>query len=143
MPVNSFTVGKDLTFTLVGPNGNITLSGVTDYTTKPMFKDLEHDGIDGGTEFAAIPRGWEISIKLDRQDNTLDVLFAALEAAYFAGTNITGGTISENITEVSGSVTKFQYTGVSYTLEDAGNYKGDSFVPQSLRAKCSRRTQLS
>ena len=143
MPVNSFSVGKDLTFTVVGPNGNITLNGVTDYTIKPMFKKLDHKGIDGTPQYAAIPDGWEISIKLDRQDNTLDVLFAALETSYFAGTNISNGTISENIQEVSGSVSKFQYTGVSLTYEDAGQYRGDSFVPLTLVGRASRRQQLS
>jgi hypothetical protein len=143
MPVNSFNTGKDLSFTLVGPSGNITLSGVTQYTTKPMFKNLDHKGIDGTPQFASIPDGWEITIKLDRADNTLDVLFATLEASYFAGTNIANGTVSENITEVSGSVSQFQYTGASFVLDEAGDYKGDSFVPQSLRIRAARRTQLS
>jgi hypothetical protein len=143
MPVNSFSVGKDLTFTLVGPNGNITLNGLTDYTTKPMFTKLKHKGLDGNVQHAAIPDGWEITIKLDRQDPVLDQFFASQEAAYFAGTNVSNGTISENIQEVNGSVSKFQYTNVSLTLEDAGTYKGDAFVPITLMGSASRRQQLS
>src|SRR5271163_2484306 len=110
MPINGFSLGKDLTYTIVGPSGTLTINGVTDYTTKPLFTKLKHKGIDGTTEQAAIPDGWEISIKLDRQDPTLDNFFAALEASYFAGQNISNGTISENITESDGSVSKFQYT---------------------------------
>jgi hypothetical protein len=143
MPVNGLSIGKDLTFTVVGPNGNITLNGVTDYTIKPMFTKLKHKGIDGAVQNGAIPDGWDITIKLDRQDNTLDVLFAALETSYFAGQNIANGTISETITEADGSVTQFQYTNVSFVLDDAGSWKSDSFIPISITGSASRRLQLS
>jgi hypothetical protein len=143
MPVNSFSIGKDLTFKVVGPSGNITLNGVTDYTVKPMFTKLTHKGMDGTPQFAAIPDGWEITMKLDRQDPTVDNFFVALEASYFAGTNITGGTISETIQEVSGSVSSYQYTGVSLNYEDAGSWKGDSFVPITLVARASRKQAVS
>jgi hypothetical protein len=143
MPNNGFSLGKDLTYTIVGPSGNLSISGVTDYSTKPIFTKLKHKDLDGSTTQAAIPDGWEISIKLDRQDPTLDNFFAALEAAYFAGQNISNGTISENIVESDGSVSKFQYTNVSLTLDNAGDYKGDAFVAQSLSGMASRRIKLS
>lgn len=143
MPVNSFSVGRDLTFTLVGPNGNITLNGLTDYNTKPIFTKLKHKDLDGSVLHAAIPDGWEITIKLDRQDATVDDFFAALEASYFSGQNIAGGTISETIAEADGSVSQFQYTDVSLTLDDAGSWRGDSFVPITLTGMASRRNQVS
>ncbi len=143
MPLNKFSVGKDIAFSVIGPNGLITLNGVTNYSIKPMYKNLDHKGIDGVPQFAAIPDGWEINIKLDRQDNTLDVLIAALEASYFAGADIVNGTVSENITETTGAVSSFQYTGASLVPEDMGDYRGDAFVPQSLRIRASRRLNLS
>jgi hypothetical protein len=143
MPINGFSLGRDLTFTLVGPSGTLIIPGVTDYSAKPVFTKLKHKAIDGSTQQAAIPDGWEISIKLDRQDPTLDNFFAGLEASYFAGQNISNGTCSENIQEVDGSVSKFQYTNVSLSYDNAGDYKGDSFVPQALSGMASRRTKLS
>jgi hypothetical protein len=143
MPINGYSLGKDISFTIVGPNGNLTVSGVTDYTPKPMFTKLKHKGLSGITDNAAIPDGWEITIKLDRKDPTIDNFFVALEASYFAGQNISNGTISENIAEADGSVSKFQYTNVSLCLDDAGSYKGDAFVPQTLSGMASRRLKLS
>jgi hypothetical protein len=143
MPVNSFSVGRDLTFTLVGPTGNLTINGLTDYGCKPMFSKLKHKGLDGENMNAAIPDGWEISIKLDRQDATIDNFFAALEASYFAGQNIASGTISENIVEADGSITQFQYTKVSLTYDDAGSWRGDSLVPISLTGSAARRNKVS
>lgn len=143
MPVNSFSVGRDLTFTLIGPTGTLTLGGVTDYTCKPMFSKLKHKDLDGSVLNAAIPDGWDITIKLDRKDATLDNFFAALEASYFAGQNIANGTISETIQEADGSVSQFQYTNVSLTYDDAGSWRGDSLVPVTLTGSASRRNKVS
>ena len=143
MPVNSYSVGRDLTFTLVGPYGVVTLAGVTDYAAKPMFTDLKHKGLDGVVRHGQIPDGWELSIKLDRQDPTLDRLFARLEADYYAGVNISGGTVNEVITEKDGSVSQYRYEGVVLKLDGAGDYKGDSFVSLGLTGSASRRIQVS
>lgn len=143
MPVNNFTVGRDLSFVIVAPTGTLTINGITDYTPKPMFTDLKHKGIDGKTRHGEIPDGWEISIKLDRKDPTLDKYFAQLEASYFAGVNIQNGNITETITESDGSVSQFRYTDVVLKFDDAGSFKGDSFVSQAITAMADRRIQVS
>ena len=143
MPVNSYSVGRDLTFTLVGPYGVVTVSGATDYSTKPMFTDLKHKGLDGVVRHGQIPDGWEISVKLERQDAVLDRLFARLEADYYAGVNVQGGTVNEVIKEADGSVSQYRYEGVVLKLDGAGDYKGDSFVPLGLTLMASRRILVS
>lgn len=143
MPVNSFSVGRDLTFTLVGPYGVVTLNGVTDYAAKPLFNDLKHKGIDGVVRHGQVPDGWELSLKLDRQDPTLDRLFARLEADYYAGVNVRGGTVVETIREADGGVSQYRYEGVVLKLDGAGDYKGDSFVALGLTGSASRRIQVS
>lgn len=143
MPVNSFSVGRDLTFALVGPYGTVTVPGVTDYSTKPMFTDLKHKGLDGVVRHGQIPDGWELSIKLERQDPTLDRLFARLEADYYAGVNVQGGTLVETIAEKDGSVSQYRYEGVVLKLDGAGDFKGDSFVSLGLTGYASRRIQVA
>ena len=143
MPINNFTVGKDLSFTLATANGTLDLSGVTDYSTKQMQKDLSHTGLDGVTEHGIIPGGWQISIKLDREDAVLDNYFAAREADYYAGINVPGGTIYETIKERDGSISQYRYTGVVLKYEDAGSWKGDSYVPVGLTAMATRRIKVA
>jgi hypothetical protein len=143
MPINSFSVGKDLTFILLGPTGRLTLNGLTDYTTKPMFTKLKHKDLNGNVAHAAIPDGWEITIKIDRQDPVVDNFFAALETSYFNGQNILNGSISETIQEADGSISQFQYTNVSLTYEDAGSWKGDALIPITLTGNASRRNKIT
>src|ERR1700761_601379 len=143
MPVNSYSVGKDLSFTLLGPNGKVTLNGVTEYSTKPMFTNLDSKLLNGKHMFAAIPDGWEVSIRVDRQDPVLDDFFASLETAYYNGQNISNGTILETIQEVDGSVSQYQYIDVSLIYNDAGSYKGDSLVQIALPARPSRRNKIA
>ena len=142
MPINDFSVGRDLTFTLVGPYGVVTVNGVTDYAAKPNFTDLKHKGIDGLTRHGQIPDGWELSVKLERQDAGMDQLFARIEADYFAGVNIRGGTVVETIQEKDGSVSQYRYEDVVLKLDGAGDYKGDSFVQLGLTGMASRRVRV-
>ena len=139
MPANDFSIGKDIGFTVVGPYGGLVFNGVTDYSAKKDDSVLKHKGIDGLTRHAVLPDAWEVSIKLERQDPTVDRFFARLEADHFAGANIKGGTIVETIKEVDGTVSQYRYENVVLKMDGAGDYKGDSFVPVSLTAYASRR----
>ena len=143
MPINNLSVGRDLSFALALPTGNIAINGVTDYEIKPMFTDLKHKGLDGNVLHAAIPDGWQVSLRVERADAQVDDYFAQLEAAYFAGTNIQGATLVETIQEVNGSTSQFRYTNVSLKYDAAGTYKGDSFVQIALTGSASRRIQVA
>ncbi len=143
MPANNLTTGRDLTFVLVGPYGTVRFSQVTDYSVKRESSKLSSKGLDGYTRRANVPDGYTISIKIDRSDATLDRLFARLDADYYAGVNIQGGTVVETIKELDGSVSQFRYEGVVLDLESAGDYKGDSFVSQSLGLMAERKIQVS
>lgn len=142
MPVNSYSVARDITFTVVTPSGPLELAGKTDYSIKPMFTDLKHKGLDGVVEHGVIPDGWQISIRLDRRTPELDNFFAAREADYFNGVNQVGGTILETIQEADGSVSQFRYTGVILKYDDAGDWRGDSNIPISLTGMASRRIKV-
>ncbi len=74
-------------------------------------RDLRMRGeiIDGIVDFLELPQGWEGSIEVERADNTLDDYFAALEANYYSGKNITTATITETIQEPNGSISQYRY----------------------------------
>jgi hypothetical protein len=142
MPINSFSIGKDISYSVVTPSGTLTLNGKTDYSIKPMFTDLKHKGLDGITSHGVIPDGWQIDMKFDRADPNVDIYFARREAEYFAGVNQTGGTIFENIVEKDGSITSFRYTNAILKYDNAGDWKGDSLIQVSVSAMASRRYQV-
>lgn len=143
MPVNNFSVGRDITFSIILPSGTLALNGVTDYVAKGETSKLPHKGLDGKRKTGIVPDGWQITVKLDRQDPNVDNLIAQIEAAYFAGTNNATGSITESIQEVGGAVSQFQYADVSVDWGDTGNWKGDSLVSQSLTFFASTRTKTA
>lgn len=142
MPVNNYSIGKDISYSVVTPTGTLTLNGKTDYSIKPLFTDLKHKGLDGITSHGVIPDGWQIDLKFDRTDPNVDNYFAQLEANYFNGVNQQGGTIFENIVEKDGSITQFRYTNVILKYDNAGDWKGDSLIPISVSAMASRRIKV-
>lgn len=142
MPINDFSIGKDLSYSVVTPSGTLTLNGKTGYSIKPMFTDINHKGMDGVNVHGFIPDGWQIEMQFDRTDPNVDNYFAQVEADYFNGINLPGGTIFENIVEKDRSITSFRYTNVTLKFDNAGNWKGDALIPISVTAMASRRIKV-
>ena len=124
MPLNGFTVGRDVSTNIQTPSGALTLGGLTKFTSKPETTDKKVKLLNGRTKHLIFPDGWVGSFECERQDSTIDDFIAAQEANYYAGQNLLPSTITETINEVSGAVTQYQYVGVIFKLEDAGDFAG-------------------
>lgn len=142
MPVNQFSVGRDVSLTVVTSYGPLKFAGLTDFMADPMTTDLKSKAIDGTPRFGFIPDGWKGSFKLDRIDPTVDSWWAQVEADYYAGKNIPTATIAEIITEADGSVSEYRYTGVVLRLEKAGDWGGDKKVEQSVVFEAAKRVKV-
>jgi hypothetical protein len=143
MPVNSFSVGKDVSLTIVTSSGTLVLNGLTNFSADPMTTDLKSKGIDGTSRFGFIHDGWKGSFVLDRLDPSVDNYWAQIEADYFAGKNNPSGTISEIITEADGTVTEWKYTGVMLRLDKAGDWGGDKKVDQTITFEAARKLKVA
>lgn len=143
MPVNGFTVGRDVSLDIIGPSGPLRFSLITGFSAKPDITDQKIKGLDGITRHVRFPDGWSGSLEIERENSLVDDYFADLEANYYAGLNEKAATITETITEVSGAVSQYQYVGVLFKLDDAGDYKGDATVKQKLSFVASRRLKVS
>lgn len=143
MPVNNFTVGRDVSLVLNGPNGPITLNGITDFSAKPMTTTLKAKPLNGIPQFGYIPDGWELSFKLDRMDRGVDDFWAAFEAGYYNGDNQAAGTVNESIQEANGDISKWRYTGFVLKLDTPGDFSGDKKVEQSLSGLASQKIRAA
>lgn len=143
MPVNGFSVGRDVSLDIVGPSGPLRFNLITKFTSKQEVKSNAVKGIDGITRPVRFFDGWSGSFDIERQDSTVDDYFSGLEANYYAGLNETAVTITETITEVSGAITQYRYVGVLLKLDDAGDYAGDSTVKQKISFIASRRVKVA
>lgn len=138
MPYNDFTIGRDVSFQMTSPLGPMTFRNVTSFDAKPQYNKIRSKGLDGLNRGAEIPDGWEGTISLDRADDAVKTFFVNIEANYYAGANIGSGTINETITNPDRSVSQYRYTGVVFSLSDAGGYKGDEKVTQTVNFFASR-----
>jgi hypothetical protein len=142
---NSFNVGRDgAQVTIFDSNfGQVTISGITSFETKPMMVKLKSVHIGGRILHRPIPDGHEGTFELDRQDPSFEAYFSQAEANYFAQLPPSVIVITHTINNLDGSVSQFQYTDVALYPEDAGTWKGQDKVTEKFTFQAGRKIQLS
>ncbi len=144
MPVNSFNVGRDIRLDIIDPTqGTVSFTLITGFSSKQLTKEQRIAGLDGVVRPLILPNGWEGTFTVERSDSLVDDYFAAMEAQYFSGQAIQGATITETVTEASGSISQYRYTGVMLKFEDAGDWRGDSSVKLKVGFLASRRMRVN
>lgn len=143
MPINGFSTGRDATLTIVTASGPLNLNLITNFQSSMDSQEIKVKGMDGITRHARFFDGWRGSFSIERADSTVDDYFAQLEANYYAGINEQPATITETITEVSGTVTQYRYLQVLLKLDDAGGWAGDQTVKQKLSFVAARRIKIA
>lgn len=143
MPIGGQTVGRDVSFQINTPNGQLTLPAnfITSFDAKPLARLEKYLGVTGIINPLVFHEGWQVDISIARTGPALDQFWAVLESEYFNGIDVLGGTIYETIQESSGT-TQWVFSNVQLKLEDAGTYKGNDYITQTLSGYASRRQQL-
>lgn len=138
-----FSVGKDVSLDIIGPTGPLRFSIVTAFDSKPSYKSVDSKGLDGIDRYDDLPAGWSGTIGLDRADSTVDDFFAQKEANFYSGISSNLVTITETITEISGAVSQYRYTGVALTLQDAGKKSADNKISIVVGWRAARRLKIA
>jgi len=141
MPVNNYSVGRDVSLVLVGASGIVSLGLITGFSSKQGQIDIKIRPLNSAPVNLVLPDGWTGSFKLERQDSSADDYFANLENNYYAGLNNLPLQINETIQESSG-ITQYRYTQVYLKFDDTGDWAGDKSVPQSVSFVASRRQKI-
>lgn len=134
-----FNIGRDITVVVKTQFGTLTIPNLMGFDAKQMTAEISVDRLDGTQLFAALPKGWNITIECERGSADVDNYFAQLEAAWYAGTSYEGAQVYTTITEPDGSTTAWLFDNVAFTLGEAGNWKGDASVKQTISGKANRR----
>ena len=145
MPFAVFNVGRDVSVSFTHPltGAPITWGLVTEFQSRPETKQIESTPLSAPPVFADPPHGWTGSFTVDRVDNTVDNAFGAVEQAYWAGMTIPSASIVESIQERNGSVSTYQYVGVSLKLDDAGNKTSQNKITMRISFKASQRNTVA
>lgn len=143
MPLQGYSIGRDVTLVLQTPSGPLSIPKITNFTRKQDATVERVKRIDGITETLRFFDGWSGGLRAKRNGPGVDRYFAQLEANYYAGLNEIAAQIYETVTEPNGAISQFRYDGVMLTYDDAGNVAGDSSIEISLTFTASRRIQIS
>lgn len=143
MPMNSYSVGRDISLCIVAANGPLVLNQITGFQSKPDTTDKKIKGLDGVTRHLRFPDGWSGTFDIERQDNALGDYWAQVEDGYYAGRNERPVSITETVQEVNGSVSQYRYVNVLLTPDDMGSWKGDESVKQKVKFVAERRIRVS
>ena len=143
MPTNTFNLGKDCTVVLIAPTGQqVTLSIVEGFDAKQAVHSLRIRPLNGPPQGADLPDGWNGSFTVERGSSAADDLFSQIEQGYWAGGVFGIGQVFQYVTEVNGSTSTYQFDGVTMHLSDAGSWKADSSVKQTISFFASTRKRV-
>lgn len=143
MPVNQYSVGKDVTLSIITPGGVLNLLKVTGFRAKQDTIEQKIKPLDGITDYLRFFDAWSGSFSLERTDSTLDDYFAALEANFYAGLTEGPVSITETVQEISGAISQYRFTRVLLKYDDAGDFAGDKSVTQTMSFVAGRRLKIA
>ena len=142
MPINSFSIGRDCQLVVMGPQGRVDLTYVTAFESRQMTQSIRLDRMDGIPMGAELPKGWEGSFEVERGTSAVEDFIAASEQSFLTQGSLLAGTVYQYVTEVDGSVSTYQFSGVVFKLVNAGSWKGDASVKQKLEFFATQRQRL-
>lgn len=146
MPVNGYTVGRDVTITVTGPGNTsivIPAAQVTQFEAKPLKREDWARPLNSPPKPLYIPDGWRGTVEVERQDASLDSFQANFEANFWNGQNMLPGSVLQTITEDDGSVTQWQFPQAMFWVEEPGVYKEPGPIKQRLEFCAGIRTRVS
>lgn len=142
MPVNGFTVGRDVSLDLITQSGPLRFSLLTGFAARQETVDIKVKGLDGLIRNLMLPDGWQGTFDYERQNGQLEDYFCKQENDYFTGVDLQVATITETIKEPNGTISQYRYEGVVLKLDDSGDIKGDTTVKQRVSWMASRRKKV-
>ena len=141
--VPQFNVGRDGTLRLQLASGILNLN-YTSFEAQQQTKPVYSRPVNSPTIPVELPDHWTCKFTIDRNSSGVEDAIAAIEAAYWANdaSGINAGTVYQYINETNGSVSTYQLNGCTLKLTDAGTYKQDDIVTQTLDIMASTRVKV-
>lgn len=143
MPQNGYSIGKDITLTVMTSAGQLQINEITGFHSKQETTKSKVKKISGQTRTLRFFDGWSGSFDVERADSVVEDYFIQLEANYYAGVEEQPVTIMETIQNPGGKPpSQYLYTGVILSLDDAGDWKGDATVKIRVSFEAERKVQV-
>lgn len=145
MPVNSMNVGRDYTFGLYDGNSGtvVDLGDVQNVHIKPQNHQIASRPYNDVPKFGYIPDGYAISFTIVRTGKELEEFALNLAGQFNAGNVIKPGFLNETIKNQDGAVSRYQYTGFVFALDDLGDVSRETVVKMALTGMASNKVRIA
>jgi hypothetical protein len=141
MPTPTFNLGMDCSVVVISPvGGRVDLSIVEAFNAKQQVHKIRVRPLNGPPQGADVPDGWEGTFSIERGSPAADNLFSQIEAGFWAGGVLNTGQLYQYVDEVGGGTSTYTFNNVTMSLSDAGTWKSDSSVKQTIAFFASTRT---
>lgn len=142
-PKNTFNLGKNCQVVLIAPSGaQVNLGIVEGFEAKQTAHNLTVRPLNGPPQFMMLPDGWTGSFMIERANSAADDLLSSIEQGYWATGVIGYGQVFQYVLELDGSTSTYQFDGVALHLSEAGNWKADASVKQTVSFTASTRKRV-
>lgn len=139
---NTYTIGRNCQVILLWSGVRVDLRDVTGFSAMQEVKHQRADPLNSTPVEFTTPAGWRGQFQVDRGNSAVDDLIASIEAAFWSAGTIGSGTIYQYVTEPDGSLSTYEFTGVSLVLTSAGNFQADAIVKQTIGFFASQRVKM-
>ena len=145
MPANGLNVGVDFSFGLFDANTSSTLNlgDVQSVKETAQKHDISSRPYNAIPKFAIVPDGYSGSMTVVRTGSQMEKLQIQLSNNFNNGVAILPGYLTKIVTDPDGSVSKFQYTGVAFFMNDIGDVSREKTVTQTIEWKAGDKQQLA
>jgi hypothetical protein len=136
-------IGSDTTVNFLVFGVVVNWQIVTSFEERQLTEKVTSDAITGVVRVRDVERGWEGTFEYDRADPSIESFFAAKEVARFSGGIVPDVQIATTTTNVDQTVSRFQHTGVTMTLETTGPKTGSALQKGRVSWRSSRRLRTA
>lgn len=138
---NTYTIGRNCQVVLFWNGTRIDLRDVTGFTANQEVRHQRADPLNSMPVEFTTPAGWRGQFEVDRGNSAIDDLVASIESAFWSAGSIGSGTIYQYVTETDGTLSTYEFVGVSLVLANAGSYQSDNIVKQAIGFFSSQRVR--
>jgi hypothetical protein len=130
---NEFTIGKNCQVNLVDSDGNfMPLQNITSFEVRSIIKTICSEVLNGPPRELRVLAGWEFTITLDREDNSLDKFWNRFEQSFWVLGGTAGvGSIYQYSYEIDKTVSTYWLQEASFSV-DLGSWKNEAAINQKI-----------
>ncbi|MCH4022422.1 MAG: hypothetical protein LKH33_04790 [Acetobacter sp.] len=141
--MSTYTIGRQGSLILIWNGSRVDLQDVTNFRVAQETRIQRTSPLNKPPVEFSTPAGWRGSFSIDRGNSALDDLFNADELAFWNNNTIPSGTLYTYIDEADGSISKYEYIGLSMTFSNAGSFQSENIVTQTVNFFASQRRSLT